>query len=100
MAAGAQTWLRAQLCHTWRSAIRSPRARRGASGPAELAEAVVVDPEVVTDLVQHGHPHLRGELLLVACALAQRAAEDRDPIGHHTRVRHRVARRERDAFVE
>src|SRR5262245_56446573 len=40
-------------------------------GPAQLAEAVVVHPEVVADLVQHGDAHLRGEIVGVARSRAQ-----------------------------
>ena len=36
------------------------------SRPAELVEALVGHAEVVADLVQHGDPHLRRELVVVA----------------------------------
>src|SRR5258706_9032199 len=36
--------------------------------PAELVETRIVHAEVVTDFVQHGHPHLRGEGVEVARA--------------------------------
>src|SRR6476619_4499405 len=68
--------------------------------PTEFAEAMVVEPEVVADLVEHRDPHLRREVGGVARACAQRAAEDRDAIGHHTRVAHRSALRERHPFVQ
>ncbi len=46
-----------------RTALRSPE--RAGSGPAHLPQAVVAHPEVVTDLVQHGHPHPAGEVGVV-----------------------------------
>src|SRR5581483_4832298 len=80
---GRQCWLPAQLDH--RSDTRPP------SGPPELAQTRVAHAEVMTDLVQHRHPYLSGELLLVARPRAQRPLEDRDAIREHVRVPDRPA---------
>src|SRR5262245_30925091 len=70
------------------------------SRPAELVEPGVGHAEVVTDLVQHGHPHVRGEIGLVARERAQRAAADRDAIGRDAGVRQGSAMRQRHTLVE
>src|SRR3954454_663819 len=49
---------------------------------AELFQPVLVDPEVVGELVQHGDPYLLAQLVLVGEAPLQRPAEDRDLVRH------------------
>jgi predicted Zn-dependent protease with MMP-like domain len=63
-------------------------------------EARIVHPEVVPDLVQHGHPHLRRELVEVARATRQRALEDGDAIGRDAAVAERSAPGQRNPFVQ
>src|SRR5918994_982859 len=82
-AAGLHSWLRPQLRQRARSRIG---AKPTSLAPAELAEACVVDAEVMCDLVDHGDPDLVCELRFVTGPLAQGPAEDCDPIGHRARV--------------
>ena len=51
------------------------------SGPAQLVEAVVVDPEVVGDLVDDGHGDLLDQFLAGGAPALERAAEDEDAVG-------------------
>src|SRR5688572_10004634 len=60
------------------AAQRSP----GGSPPAEIVQAVVVDPEVVGDLVHDGDLDLLDQLLLGRADLAQGQPVDLDPVGH------------------
>src|SRR6516162_4114758 len=77
--------------------------RQGASGPAELFEAGVVDPEVVGDLVHDRDADLAHNVGLVGAHPADGQPKDRDPIRHRQPVvRDAVAGPlgERDAFVQ
>ena len=80
-----------QTCTSWRAV----------SGvlPAEFAEPVVVDAEVVGDLVDDGAADLVGDLLLAAAGCADRLAVDGDAVGQNPRVLRR-ATGERDALVK
>src|SRR2546421_317426 len=93
-AAGVHDWLRPQFRQRFRS--RTSRSLR----PAQVAQPVVVDAEVVADLVDHRDPDLVGEVGLVARPLAQRSAEDRDLVRHDAGVVDRRAIREVHAFVQ
>src|SRR6266566_1303729 len=66
----------------------------------DLDQALVADPEVVGDLVQHDAPHLPAKHLLVLSVEAlQRAAVDRDLVRERAGVE-AAAPRQRDALVE
>jgi hypothetical protein len=58
--------------------LRSALAR---SRPSELVQPFVVDPEVVRNLVDHGHGHLVDHVALRLADVEQRAAVDRDGVG-------------------
>src|SRR2546421_4672251 len=93
-AAGVHDWLRPQFRQRFRS--RTAVILR----PAQVAQPVVVDAEVVADLVDHRDPDLAGEVGLVARPFAQRSAEDRDLVRHDAGVVDRRAIREVHAFVQ
>ena len=59
---------------------RVRHSRLGRSAPAELVEPVVVDPEVVRDLVDDGHPDLLDHVGFVVADGEDRAAEHGDPL--------------------
>ena len=67
--------------------------------PAELAEPVVVNAEMVGDLVDDGAADLGRDLLLGVADRADRLPEDGDAVGQHPGVLGRAAG-ERDALVE
>ena len=61
----------------------NPRTSDGGSVAVEatLAEAVVGDPEVVSDLVDDGAPHRLAKGLVAAVVGLEGGAEQRDPVG-------------------
>src|SRR5581483_8784446 len=65
----------------------------------QLIEAVVVDPEVVAELVQHRRPDLRAERRLVGEVLFERLLVDVDDVRRNEVVA-AVALRQGDAAVE
>ena len=67
--------------------------------PAQFAEPVVVNAEMVGDLVDNGAADLLGDLLLVAADRANRLPVDGDPVGQDPCVLRRAAS-ERDALVQ
>src|ERR1700733_12590006 len=54
--------------------------------PAELAEPLVADAEMVADLVDDSTAHLVADLILGAADRADRQAVDGDPVGQHPGV--------------
>src|SRR5271169_1898995 len=67
--------------------------------PAEFAEPVVVNAEMVGDLVDDGAADLVVDLLLGPADRADRLAVDGDAVGQHPRVLRRAAGK-RDALVQ
>ena len=65
-----------------RSVGAAPGSRSAVAPPsdAELVEPVVVDPEVMGELVDHGQPDLVGEVVRVREVLLERQPEERDPV--------------------
>ena len=61
-------------------------------------QPVLVEPDVVTELVRHGHPDLVHEVVEVLGHQAQRHPVDGDPVGQRSGVL--VALGERHALVE
>ena len=65
---------------------------------AELAEAVVIDAEVMGELVDDRQPDLVGEVVRIREILLEREAEQRDPVGDGRPVRTPLGAR--DALVQ
>jgi hypothetical protein len=59
------------------TALTAAAFRGETSGKPEVVEAVLVEPEVVGDLVEHGDPDLLLELGRVGKRLDERQPEDR-----------------------
>src|SRR5690606_32957012 len=72
----------------------------GASVPAELVEALVVDAEVVRDLVDDRHRDLVDDLLTRVADRERGLAEDRDAVGQRAGGPPVVALGQGDALVE
>ena len=90
----------ATLCGS--NSDRGRRVRVGGRGralPAEFAEPLVIDAEVVGDLVDDGTANLVSDLLLGAADRADRLAVNADVVGQDTGVLGSAAG-ERDALVQ
>src|SRR6476646_3344818 len=76
------------------------RARRETLVAVDLDQALVADPKMVGDLVQHDTPHLPAQSLLVSPVQAlQRSPVDGDLVREHAAVK-AGALGQRDALVE
>ena len=77
--------LRVDLCESVVSCLLKRGTPRripsDSSGKSEVVQPVLVDPEVVGELVEHGDPDLLLELGRVGKRLDERQPEDPDPVG-------------------